>query len=392
METSAAGLIEIQWRYVEQLRTDEARVVELLSGERITGHIRAGPGKTVMIRSPLLGELRVSLENINAILALQQSDDGSHDPPTGETTGPLSLVRGRGTGPPPLIPQRPETPATQEPRPIGQKPEDAEDIRLIFLRQSTVLLRPGQTEVETAMNYQHTQSVSAIFNARFRQFQLPLAVRVGLFNRAETFVTVPAAYVRRDLAFADSVVSSTEGGFGDLTAGFNYEVRRESAGGPDIIASIGVGIPTGSKPDERGLSLGTAHRTATAGVQFIKITDPVALFGGIRFEHQFPARYFLGDAVHDVEPGQTGGYNFGFGFAVNENISLSAQVIGSYQTDTRADSEHVPGSSREPVSLRTALTYQYSRGTYVEPSIAVGLNEDTPDFALGVSLTHRFGR
>ena len=80
METAAAGLIEIQWRYVEQLRTDEARVVELLSGERITGHIRAGPGKTVMIRSPLLGELRVSLENINAILALQQSDDGSHDP------------------------------------------------------------------------------------------------------------------------------------------------------------------------------------------------------------------------------------------------------------------------------------------------------------------------
>jgi hypothetical protein len=366
IESTGAGTIEIQRRYVQQLSTDEPRVVDLASGERIVGQIVGGADKTLTIRSAALGDRHVPLDTIEAIQPAES----------------LSRVRGRGQGPA----------AAQKPKPIGQEPEDTEDIRLIFLRQSTVLLRPGQVEVETGMHYEHTESVSSIFNARFRQFQMPLAARVGVFSRGEAFVTIPAAYARRDLGFADSVVSSDEGGVGDLVAGFNYELRRESAGGPDIIASTGVVMPTGSRPDEEGLSLGTAHWTATAGVQFIKIADPVALFGGVRYEHQFPARYFLGDAVHDVDPSGTGGYNFGFGFAVNEYVSLSAQVTGSYQGDARADGARVFATSREPVALRTALTYQYSRGTYIEPSVAMGLNDDTPDFALGVSVTHRFGQ
>jgi hypothetical protein len=371
IESPGAGVIEIQRGFVAQLGTDEPRVVDLATGERIVGQIVAGPERTLTIRSATLGDRRVPLDTIDAIQPVTS----------------LSSVRGSGAG----VRQQGAAGA-QQPKPIGQEPEDAQDIRLIFLRQSTVLLRPGQVEVETGMNYQHTQSVSSIFNARFRHFQIPLAARVGLSSRAEAFVTIPAAYARRDLGFADSVVSSDESGFGDLFAGFNYELRRESAGGPDIIASVGAGMPTGSKPDEEGLSLGTAHWTAIAGVQFIKIADPVALFAGVRYEHQFPARYFLGDAVREVDPGATGGYNFGFGFAVNEYVSLSAQVTGSYQGDLKADGGRVFATSREPVSLRTALTYQYSRGTYIEPSVAIGLNDDTPDFALGVSLTHRFGR
>ena len=370
-ESPGAGVIEIQRRYVAQLGTDESRVVDLASGERIVGQIVAGPERTLTIRSAVLGDRRVPLDAIEAI----------------QPAEPLSRVRGRGGRA-----QQQDQPGAQKPNPIGQEPEGTEDIRLIFLRQSTVLLRPGQVEVETGVNYQHTQSVSSIFNARFRQFQMPLAARVGVFTRGEAFVTIPAAYARRDLGFADRVVSSDEAGVGDITAGFNYELRRESARGPDIIASVNAGMPTGSKPDEEGLSLGTAHWTATAGVQFIKIADPIALFGGVRYEHQFPARYFLGDAVRDVDPGGTAGYNFGFAFAVNEYVSLSAQVAGTYQSDARADGVRVFATSREPVTLRTALTYQYSRGTYIEPSVAIGLNDDTPDFALGVSLTHRFGR
>jgi hypothetical protein len=376
IESIGAGVIEIQRRYVQQLRTDEPRVVDLASGERIVGQIVAGPDKTITIRSAALGDRPVPLDTIDTIQPAES----------------LSRVRGRGAGSAAAAVQQQAPADAQTPKPIGQEPEDREDIRLIFLRQSTVLLRPGQVEVETGMNYEHTQSLSSIFNARFRHFQLPLAARVGLFDRGEAFVTMPAAYARRDLGFADSVVSSNEGGFGDLVAGLNYELRRESAGGPDIIASVSVSMPTGSTPDEEGLSLGTAHWTAITGVQFIRMADPVALFGGVRYEHQFPARYFIGDADHDIDPGGTGGYNFGFGFAVNEYVSLSAQVTGSYQGDVRADGERVFATSREPVTLRTALTYQYSRGTYIEPSVTIGLNDDTPDFALGVSLTHRFGR
>jgi hypothetical protein len=265
------------------------------------------------------------------------------------------------------------------------------DIRKIFLRQTTVLLRPGEVEAEAAFRYQHTQIVSSLLNARFRQFETPLAIRAGLFSRGEGFLTGSAAYLRRDLGFAGSGASDNEAGFGDVTAGVNYELAQETARRPDIIASISVGAPSGSKPNEQGLSLGAGNWSATAGVQFIKTADPVALFAGVSYTHGFRARYFLSDAVHDVDPGETIGYNFGFGFAVNGDISLSTQVSSSYQSDAKADGQRIFASSREPASFRSALTYRYSKGTYIEPSVIIGLDRDTPDFAVGLSLTYRFG-
>ncbi len=411
IESPASGVIEIQRKYVEQLSTEEPRIVDLLSGERVVGQLIAAEGKSVIIRSSILGDRRVLLDAIAAIRAPAQSDDqgagttpgehwliagrdAGHSRPQmeeGESSASLAQMQGKGTESSARMKQAANATEVQQPKSIGQKPEDLEDIRKIFLRQFTVLLRPRQVEVEAAFNYQHTQVVSAILNARYRQFQLPLSFRAGLFNRAEGFVTVPATYVRRDMGFADSAISHKEFGIGDVTAGLNYELAHETASRPDIIASFGLGIPTGSKPDEEGLSLGTGHWMITAGFQLIKIVDPVALFGGISYAHQFKARYFLNDAIYSVDPGETAGYSFGFGFAVNENISLSAQVTGSYQSDTKADGRKIFASSREPVSLRSALTYRYSKGTYIEPSVTIGLDEDTPDFALGLSMTHRFG-
>lgn len=379
IETRAAGIIQISRHDVERLDTDNDRVVDLVSGERIVGRIIADAANSVTVRSLVLGERRVPLDAIDAISDLDAV--------------PLTQVRGRGTASPGAPPQGPAPSApTQGPPTIGQEPEAPDDIRKVFLRQATVLLNAGQVEVEGAFNYLHTQSVSSILNARFRQFQLPLASRVGLFDRAEGFVSVGVTSVRQDLGFADNVLSHHEAGIGDVTAGFNYELMRETASGPDMIASVAVGAPTGSKPNEQGLSLGTGHWATRLGVQFIRTVDPVALFAGASYQHEFDARYFLGDGVHEIDQGETAGYNFGFGFAVNDNISLSVQVIGSYQSEAKADGQRIFASSREPVSLRYALTYRRSQGTYVEPSVIVGLDDDAPNFALGMSLTHRFGK
>jgi hypothetical protein len=391
IDSPASGTIEIRRKYVDQLSTDEPRIVDLISGERVIGRLIAAEGKTLIIHSSILGERRISLNAIDTVReTVEPSDESAMS--TDESPPSLAQIQGRGIGSQ-VRPNQASNPAPgQEPKPIGQKPEDVGDIRKIFLRQSAVLLHPRQVEVEGAFTYQHTQASATILNAKFRQFQIPLNLRVGLFNRGEAFVTVPPAYAQRGLAFADSVISHEEFGIGDVTAGLNYELACETAARPDVIASVALGFPTGSKPNEQGLSLGTGHWMTTVGLQFIKISDPIALFGGISYAHQYQARYFLDDAVHNVDPGEIAGYNFGFGFAVNENISLSAQVTGSYQSDARADGKKILGSSREPGSLRSALTYRYSSGTYVEPSITIGLDQDTPDFAIGFSLTHRFTR
>jgi len=393
IDSPALGVIEIERRFVEQLGTEDPRIVDLVSGERIVGRLIAAEGKTVIVRSSILGDRPIPLDTIASVRDSERFEDRSAVTPV-EGENPLSLaqIQGKGTGFPAPANQTEKPAQDQPPKPIGQKPEDVRDIRKIFLRGYTVLLHPRQVEVEGAFDYQHTQALSTILTAKYRQFQIPLSVRMGLFNGGEGFITVPATYARQELGFVDTIISHKEIGIGDVTAGLNYELARETATRPDIVASVGLGIPTGSKPNEAGLSLGSGHWTATAGVQFIKIVDPVALFGGLSYAHRFQARYFLNDAVHKVDPGEIAGYNFGFGFAVNENISLSAQVTGSYQSDAKADGVKIFASSTEPASLRSALTYRYSRGTYVEPSVTIGLDDDTPDFALGLSLTHRFGK
>lgn len=285
-----------------------------------------------------------------------------------------------------------EAAGAQTSKPIGQKPEDEADIRKIFLRQSTVLLSPGQVEIEAGPEYTRNQASSPILNAKLRQFRIPLSVRIGLADRAEMYITAPAIYARQEFAFAETAVTNRELGFGDVSAGVNLEIARETARRPDVIGFIAVSAPAGSKPKETALALGSGHWEIAFGAQFIKTVDPVALFAGFYYAHAFDARYFVNDAIQSVDLGETAGYNFGYGFAVNEDISLSAQITGSYQSSARAAGKDIFGSSREPVSLRSALTYRCSKKTYLEPSVTIGLDDETADFVLGISLTHRFGK
>jgi hypothetical protein len=383
IETQSAGIIQLERKYVARLSLDEKAAVDLVSGERINGRIVGGEGRSVVIQSSILGERTLSIDKIKEI----------HVGPAGQDRSSVELSGVVGKGVASASSSQASKPAeAQKPKTIGQKPEDETDIRKIFLRQTTVLLHPGQIEIEAAPGYTRNQASSPILNAKLRQFRIPFSARIGLFNRAEMYVTVPAVYVRQEFAFAENAVSRREFGTGDAIAGLNLEIARETARRPDFIAFAGVSAPTGSKPNEKGLSLGSGHWEASFGVQLIKTVDPVALFAGVYYSHQFEARYFINDGVGTVNPGEIAGYNFGFGFAVNENVSLSAQVSGSYQSNAQADGMTVFGSSSEPVSLRSALTYRYSRSTYVEPAVTIGLDDETPDFTLGISVTHRFGK
>ena len=76
---------------------------------------------------------------------------------------------------------------------------------------------------------------------------------------------------------------------------------------------------------------------------------------------------------------------------MNHRVSLSTRAADEYQWETRAEGRKMSGSSSEPTSLRTAITYRYSRRTFIEPSLTVGLNDNAPDFLIGISMSRRFG-
>ncbi|MBI4766037.1 MAG: transporter [Deltaproteobacteria bacterium] len=412
ISTPHLGSFPIERQYIQTLATDNQVVVELVSGERIIGRIRPGEGATIVIQSDILGTRALALGALKAIHPLSPDEppgikassnslpdipkaamDKSDSPiETNLQSAQLQDFRGKGSESP-SAPDKPSAKSPEEtgqPKPIGQKPEDEEDIRKIFLRQTSVLLRPRQAEIEGGITYLGSQSVSTVANARIRQLQLPLTLRLGLLDRIEGFVALPIAYAQQELSFADSSTQKDKSVIGDVTAGLNFDIYQESARWPEIITTFRLRAPTGGSPQAEGLSLGSGHWAGTVGLQFIKTADPVVLFWGFQYSHEFAARHFYNDGDHDVQPGEGFGYNFGFGFAVNENVSLSAQVSGTYQSETQSDGKKISGSSSEPVSLRSALTYRLSKRGFIEPSLAIGLNDDTPNFIISLSATRRF--
>ncbi|HPY49851.1 MAG TPA: hypothetical protein PLO68_08325, partial [Sedimentisphaerales bacterium] len=113
--------------------------------------------------------------------------------------------------------------------------------------------------------------------------------------------------------------------------------------------------------------------------------DPLVLFGGIGYLHQF-SRHANGQKY---EPGPGLQYSMGLGFSVNDDVSLSGRFAGLLQGNWDVDGETVEGSSYEPMTLRVAATMRCRRNTYIEPEVTFGLNDDAPDVFVGVALIRR---
>jgi hypothetical protein len=412
--TPHSGLIQIDGKQIQEVLIDRTVAIELISGERIIGRIASGKEGKLVIDSVILGKRILDFAIISNVQALlSQENDQEKPSATDHHASPEILagngmesfqmhrlagqqlnVRGKGTESsteesPPRVTQSDET---VKPKKIGQKPPDEEDIRKIFLRQSSVLLQPRQMEFEIGISYKHNQSTSPFYIEKFRQFDVPLTFRVGINDRIAGYVSMAASLIRKEHYSSFESIKHKKSGIGDTTAGLNFEIFRETAHWPEIISTLSFQAPTGGSPQEEdgGISIGTGHWAGTIGVQFIKTTDPVVLFWGLHYTHDFAAHHYFYDSIHKVQPGETFGYNFGFGFAVNEDISLSVQVLGSYQCETEIDGMKISGSSVEPVALRSALSYRFSKSTYIEPFMEAGLNNDQTDFIIGVSATHKF--
>ena len=101
---------------------------------------------------------------------------------------------------------------------------------------------------------------------------------------------------------------------------------------------------------------------------------------------------FEGDI--QVDPGKQIFYRLGAGFAVNPRVTFSAAFNASYITEDYVNGTRLPGTIREPMSVRLAATIgQAKKGKghkslkTVEPFVAFGLTEDANDVILGISWT-----
>lgn len=292
-----------------------------------------------------------------------------------------------------------------EPRePLGQAPEDTS---LLFLRRATVLLGPGHMDVDFGIRYtwQETQRATLVpaprlvdtERLRYRQIYVPLAVRYGLTRRSQLYCNLPVGGSISELSHPFSDAFDGTGGLGDVSAGITCQLFEHRPLRPDWILSVGFVAPTGKAQfhslgipfgflEPLPVYMGQGFWAASASLNFVYSIDPVVLFGGVGYTHEFD-RSYLG---LDFQPGEAFSYQFGIGFAVNDRITLSTVAFSTIQTTWTANGMGLPSSSQEPFALRFAATISASRIWIVEPFIAVGMNDDAPDSDLGVTFTRRF--
>jgi hypothetical protein len=276
---------------------------------------------------------------------------------------------------------------------LGEPPE--EDYRQVFLREVLVLLEPGQVQLEFSLEYLRDE----FSNIRTRAGSFSTVARVGLPHQIEVFLDLPLSLSKQEAFASEDGITSIEeqdSGIGDVSAGLNFALVRESANWPHILGTLIYSEPTGDDVDPTGplgavlgpgaIALNQGRRSATAGVTLVRSSDPAVLFGGFLFT------YFDDESVSgvEIEDGHLFIYRFGMGFAVNDQLTLSGLFSGAFKTQTKLEGERVLGSDVEPMTLRSGLTYAFSRNQYIEPAVTFGLNDDAADAVLNLAYLITF--
>jgi hypothetical protein len=291
---------------------------------------------------------------------------------------------------------------------LGQRPEETNE-PLQFLRRQTVLLEPGEHQIDVGISYLNDVSDFPVLlsdgvnlgvvrgQTRQRLLGVPLELRVGLAPYTQAFLNVPFGWSNSEVAFNGSEFTEDEGGIGDVSAGLTRQVVIGNQYYPDVLASLAFSAPTGDSSittalGTPGSGLGQGFWTLTGGLSFIQTYDPLVIFYGLGYTFRFQNEF--GDNI-EIEPGDQVFYRFGAGFAVNPHVTLSAAFTGSVIGRDKVDGIEIGGSIREPMSIRLAATISRRKGSkthgsfkLVEPYVNFGLNEDSIDTVIGISWTH----
>jgi hypothetical protein len=300
-----------------------------------------------------------------------------------------------------------------EARNIGQAPEDTS---LFFLRRQTVLLEPGQHQLDVGFSYSLVEDdlpvalidgsgeVTGVARGRLRQRLLlfPIELRYGLAKRIQLFLNVPLGGAGTELAFQDFDDHSTQVGIGDLRFGSTFLVHKGERFAPDFITTLDFTFPTG----DESLPLITATPESRFGEGFFAMAvsglwihtyDPCVLFYGVGYRHRFETE--IENVL--VAPGEQFYYQLGVGFAVNDYLTLSASYLGFYISETYLDDDRVEGSALEPMRMRFAATISRPEPrkipTFIghcnvreicEPFAEIGMTDDGPSSRIGITWTY----
>lgn len=287
---------------------------------------------------------------------------------------------------------RKEAEAAEAKAPTKEKPS-SQAVQLF--RDNAPTLSGNQLEVSADVNY--TRGTGLL--QADRAINASLSARYGISNGFEVGVTVPYFDTSRETTvFGGRVVEGHYNSIGDITFQVLKTLWDQKPQYPGAALSVGLVTPTGESlysfknyagGDPRSFEEQRAARgmwAANYNLQFYQTFDPVIFFFGFGNEYAFEKEF---EGGHTVQPGWRTNYNFGLSLALSEYTTLGFQVLGSVEQQLRVDGVKMPARTAEQMRGRFSIIHRLDTDLYLEPSVAIGLTDDTPDAAVGFSVRKR---
>jgi hypothetical protein len=217
---------------------------------------------------------------------------------------------------------------------------------------------------------------------------LPISVRYGWSENVEIFAVTPfglAAY-QADNPYVN--IDDQAGVLGDIVFGCVRALPKVKFLPKNTTLTFNVVAPTGVAPDlsvtTNQAALGNGVWRVGAMLNFVESIDPFVFFAGLGFDHPFEKEI----AHQPLQLGNSFNFYGGIGFAVTDDVSLSAQVGGSLQGESQISGVHIANSDIEPVSARIAVMRRLTLKSRVQPYMGWGLTDDAADYSIGVRFVH----
>jgi hypothetical protein len=296
---------------------------------------------------------------------------------------------------PAVTPERPKAPSAQ-PVPAqpaiaeaetGDREEEAREAQRqldIFLRRQKLLFQAGELEIDFGAVY----AKESLGGLGTRSVNAGVTARYGVADDIELNLTVPLRYVEEFDRFQLERLSPVPArgddrrpssvGLGDINWAIRYAALREEGLIPDVVVALNAKSTTGD--EDRNLRTGNWNVGST--VTLIKTIDPVVFFGSLGYTAT------LED--DDVNPGDEIPYSAGLGFSLNDRVSFSTTLSAlAVRRSSGSDPEDQSSGSADISLLQFATTVRLMRGLFIEPFVAFGLTEESPDFVVGISVPYQ---
>ena len=362
---------------IKSVATDEQYNLTFLNGDKATGQLRTETQDQTTLFSTTFGKVAVNVANISMMSRYFASTEVPSTVLQTEVQANKTFENTYGS-------------------------ETEKQAPLDFLTGSTVLLSPGEYEMDLGFSYKQSRTQynlpsdgyfqKSSFSAR--QLKLNPTIRAGLYPSFEGYLSLPVTYSHIQDVSSNEYIRSTESWhMADIAFGGQYQLTNETAEAPAISLTFDVTAPTGKKRYNDALrswkdplNNGVGHWSVSPGLAFVRTTDPAIIFGGINYQ------YFFADTIdgYQVQPGWVVNGYFGVGFALNERLSLGSRLSYAYSSNMKADNETIYGSDSDPMNVSLNLSYRVSKDWVVSPQVTFGLNDDSGPATLSMNIKRNF--